>query len=284
MNTDTVIVGAGTAGLAAAAELGRAGLPAVVLERADAIGAAWRGRYDRLRLNTSRLTSRLPAARYRRGTSLFPTRDEFVRYLEESSDRCGRVPQGRALPRARRLVVGPGCSGMEIAYDLATSGARRVRLAALAAGAGRRAVRLVRRIAIGDLSEHGLPQPAGRGRLCPTQARREDSGDRRSRGGRCRQGPADRGGRRRRRARRRRGRAGRRQPGGAGRDHFGDRLPPRPRAARRTSRRARRARSPPGPCRPRGRAGPPFHRLPATPRTDSPPRSRGKTGGRSGRA
>ena len=87
MNTDTVIVGAGTAGLAAAAELGRAGVPAVVLERADAVGAAWRGRYDRLRLNTSRLTSRLPAARYRRGTSLFPTRDEFVRCLEESSDR-----------------------------------------------------------------------------------------------------------------------------------------------------------------------------------------------------
>ena len=87
MNTDTVIVGAGTAGLAAAAELGRAGVPAVVLERADAVGAAWRGRYDRLRLNTSRLTSRLPAARYRRGTSLFPTRDEFVRYLEEYSDR-----------------------------------------------------------------------------------------------------------------------------------------------------------------------------------------------------
>ena len=50
MNTDTVIVGAGPAGLAAAAELGRAGVPAVVLERADAVGAAWRGRYDRLRL------------------------------------------------------------------------------------------------------------------------------------------------------------------------------------------------------------------------------------------
>ena len=83
MNQTTLVVGAGPAGLAAAAELGRAGVPAVVLERAEAIGAAWRDRYDRLRLNTSRLTSKLPAARYRPGTSRFPTRDEFVRYMED---------------------------------------------------------------------------------------------------------------------------------------------------------------------------------------------------------
>jgi putative flavoprotein involved in K+ transport len=47
----TVVIGAGPAGLAAAAELRRRGVPAVVLDRADAIGSSWRGRYDRLRLN-----------------------------------------------------------------------------------------------------------------------------------------------------------------------------------------------------------------------------------------
>src|ERR1700757_4680786 len=77
-----LIVGAGPAGLAAAAELGRAGVPAVILERADAVGASWRGRYDRLRLNTSRWTSRLPGSRFPKGTAMFPPRDDVVRYLE----------------------------------------------------------------------------------------------------------------------------------------------------------------------------------------------------------
>jgi putative flavoprotein involved in K+ transport len=50
----TVVIGAGPAGLASAAELRRRGVPAVVLERGDGIASSWRGRYDRLRLNTSR--------------------------------------------------------------------------------------------------------------------------------------------------------------------------------------------------------------------------------------
>lgn len=82
-----VIVGGGPAGLAAAAALGRAGLPAMVLEQADAIGPAWRHRYDRLHLNTSRLNSRLAGVRYARGTGLVPSRDEFVAYLERYVER-----------------------------------------------------------------------------------------------------------------------------------------------------------------------------------------------------
>ena len=58
-----VVVGAGPAGLAAAAALWRRGMPAVVLEQSSRVGATWRGAYDRLRLKTSRLTSRLAGAR-----------------------------------------------------------------------------------------------------------------------------------------------------------------------------------------------------------------------------
>ena len=59
-----VVIGAGPAGLATAAELTRRRVPAIVLERSDAVGASWRGRYDRLRLNSSRWFSQLPGMRY----------------------------------------------------------------------------------------------------------------------------------------------------------------------------------------------------------------------------
>jgi putative flavoprotein involved in K+ transport len=78
----TVVIGAGPAGLATAAQLGRAGIPVLVLERADAVAASWRDRYDRLRLNSSRPFSKLPGARYPRGTGMFPSRDQVVEYLE----------------------------------------------------------------------------------------------------------------------------------------------------------------------------------------------------------
>ena len=239
----TVVIGAGPAGLASAAELRRRGVPVVVLDRADAIGSSWRGRYDRLRLNSSRWFSKLPGGRYARGTAVFPSRDEVVGYLEdyaerhavdvrlntrvERIDRDGEgwivrtsgddvaaeqvivaagyehtpfVPDwpGRerfhgALLHAAEyrnpepfrdgdvLVVGPGCSGMEIAYDLAEGGARRVRLAvrtppnllvrspmgpafALALmrmrpERGDRIVNFIRSKEIGDLTEYGLPVP-----------------------------------------------------------------------------------------------------------------------------
>jgi putative flavoprotein involved in K+ transport len=82
-DTKTVVIGAGPAGLATAAQLQRRGVPVLLLERAGAVGAAWRGRYDRLRLNSSRPFSKLPGAGYPRGTGMFPSRDQVVAYLED---------------------------------------------------------------------------------------------------------------------------------------------------------------------------------------------------------
>jgi cation diffusion facilitator CzcD-associated flavoprotein CzcO len=77
-----IVVGAGPAGLVSAAELGRMGIPALVLERSEWIAASWRGRYDRLRLNSSRPFSKLPGSPYPRGTGMFPSRNEVVGYFE----------------------------------------------------------------------------------------------------------------------------------------------------------------------------------------------------------
>ena len=59
-NPDAVVVGAGPAGLAAAASLQMQGMRAVILDKADKIGSTWRRHYDRLRLHTDRGHSGLP--------------------------------------------------------------------------------------------------------------------------------------------------------------------------------------------------------------------------------
>ena len=242
-----IVIGAGPAGLAAAAALGREGIPASVLEQADSAAASWLGRYDRLRLNTCRWTSQLPHSRYPARTALFPSRDEVISYLKDYAHRHAleirvrtrveridrrdggwqlHTPAGPAAARqvivatghdhtphqppwpgreryagrllhaacyrtphpftgARVVVAGAGCSGLEIAHDLAEGGADRVWVAVrtqpnmmprqsgglpgdLPAIASLRLptriadyqARLVSRLTIGDLSPYGLTPPA----------------------------------------------------------------------------------------------------------------------------
>src|SRR3954470_697146 len=79
-----IVCGAGAAGLASAACLRRAGVDAVVLERGDAVATSGRRRYPTLRLNTLGWMSTLPGYRAsRRRYGEFPTRDDWIRYLED---------------------------------------------------------------------------------------------------------------------------------------------------------------------------------------------------------
>lgn len=80
---EVVVIGAGPAGLAAAAMLGRRGIPTSVVDRADAVGASWRGHYDRLHLHTVRWLSHLPGYRIPRRYGRWVGRDDVVRYLED---------------------------------------------------------------------------------------------------------------------------------------------------------------------------------------------------------
>ena len=83
MNGRTIIVGAGPAGLAVAAMLGQRGIDYSLLERADSIGAAWRNRYDGLRLHTIRRFSGLPGAPIPRRFGRWIRRDDLVAYFED---------------------------------------------------------------------------------------------------------------------------------------------------------------------------------------------------------
>ena len=80
---EAIVAGAGGAGLAAAALLRKRGFETLVLERTEAVGARWRGRYEGLRLNTMRLLSTLPGYRVPRRLGRYPRREDFVAYLED---------------------------------------------------------------------------------------------------------------------------------------------------------------------------------------------------------
>src|SRR5438552_15136150 len=83
---DIAIVGAGSAGLATAALLKGHGLSPVVLEAGPEPGAAWRDRYDRLRLHTPRLLSGLPGLRIPRRYGRWVARDDLIEYLRAYVD------------------------------------------------------------------------------------------------------------------------------------------------------------------------------------------------------
>jgi len=75
------IIGAGQSGISVALSLKDFGVRSVVIERAPDVAAAWRGRYDRLKLNTGRQFSHLPRRPFPRGTPLYPSRDDVVAHL-----------------------------------------------------------------------------------------------------------------------------------------------------------------------------------------------------------
>jgi putative flavoprotein involved in K+ transport len=83
---EIVIVGAGSAGLATGALLQREGRKPLLLEAGPEPGAAWRERYDRLRLHTPRFLSGLPGHRIPRRFGRWVTRDDLLEYLREYAE------------------------------------------------------------------------------------------------------------------------------------------------------------------------------------------------------
>ena len=102
-----LVIGAGPAGLATAASLARRGIPYRLLERGDTLAYSWEQLYDSLVLHTGRHMSTLPGMKYGRGTPLFPTRGDFVRYLRAYAERFGvRAECGCEVRALRRSPHG----------------------------------------------------------------------------------------------------------------------------------------------------------------------------------
>lgn len=79
---DTLIIGAGQAGLAAAYYLRQRGTSFVVLEDHPAVGHVWTMRYDSLRLFSPTWASALPGLPWPGSASRYPTKDEAAAYLQ----------------------------------------------------------------------------------------------------------------------------------------------------------------------------------------------------------
>jgi cation diffusion facilitator CzcD-associated flavoprotein CzcO len=105
-----IVLGAGAAGLAVAAQLKARGVDCVVLERGPGVATSWRGRYDRLHLHTIRSLSGLPGFPIPREYGRWVGRDDLVRYLEAYAEHFGiDVRTGRPVERIK-----PGTDGWSL--------------------------------------------------------------------------------------------------------------------------------------------------------------------------
>ena len=110
---EVVVVGGGQAGLAIGYFLARQGRDFVIFEAADAPAAAWRSRWDSLKLFTSARYDSLPSFAFPGDPFAYPMRDDVVSYLTEYAQRFG-------LPvelESRVNAVRPMASGYEVALD-----------------------------------------------------------------------------------------------------------------------------------------------------------------------
>ena len=97
---DTVIIGAGQAGLAAGYYLAQRDRQFVILDSIGRIGDNWRCHYDSLRLYSPAKTASLPGMRFPAAPMDYPTKDQMADFLEayatrfELPVRCGTRVQG----------------------------------------------------------------------------------------------------------------------------------------------------------------------------------------------
>jgi putative flavoprotein involved in K+ transport len=109
----TVVIGAGQAGLSVGYHLARRGLSFVILDGNERIGDTWRRRWDSLRLFTPARFDGLAGMPFPVPTHRFPTKDEMADYLETYAARFDLpvrtgVKVDRLSKEGERFVVAAG--------------------------------------------------------------------------------------------------------------------------------------------------------------------------------
>lgn len=119
LRLDTLVIGAGQAGLAAAYYLRQRGHNFCLLEAAPTAGAAWAARYDSLRLFSPAWASGLPGRPWPGNPLHYPSRDETVTYLRDYAAHFDfPIETGQ---RVVRLRSAPDAAG----YEVSTAAGRR---------------------------------------------------------------------------------------------------------------------------------------------------------------
>ena len=125
---DTVVIGAGQAGLSAGYYLKREGRSFVILDANERVGDNWRERYDSLRLFTPAYAVALPGWRF--PTKATPTKGEMADYLEAYAERFALpvrngIRVDEVCREGDRYVVSAGQTVFEAVNVIVASGANR---------------------------------------------------------------------------------------------------------------------------------------------------------------
>src|SRR5690625_4935265 len=84
---DTIVIGAGQAGLSIAYFLKQSEQNFILIDKGSEVGESWKARYDSLTFFTPRLYDSLPGMPLEGEEQGFPTKDEIVTYLKKYADR-----------------------------------------------------------------------------------------------------------------------------------------------------------------------------------------------------
>ncbi|MGC5702599.1 NAD(P)-binding domain-containing protein [Pseudomonas sp. NFXW11] len=109
LHVDTLVVGAGQAGVAMSEHLSKLGVPHLVLERSR-IAEAWRsGRWDSLVANGPAWHDRFPGREFATGADAFPAKDEVADYFEAYARQINApIRTGVEVRKVQRNIGRPG--------------------------------------------------------------------------------------------------------------------------------------------------------------------------------